>query len=162
MTLEELDVPSVGGRRHCDHEVINVGENQTLRNGGVEGGDVDNKQEGGDGGALRCTHGDGRKYFRRTLKKEPTLAVGEEAAHPGYDVPMYPFGPWSSGELRRVDIVKAALDVEKEGGDLKVKAVEEPDLMSEGCSGVESGEAREGGSLVGVEQASGLGEQGEA
>ena len=48
MTLEELDVPSVGGGCHCDHEVVNVGEYQSSGDGGVEGGDVDNKQEGRD------------------------------------------------------------------------------------------------------------------
>ena len=162
MTLEELDVPPVGGGRHCDHKVINVGENQASGDGGVEGGDVNNKQKGGDRGALRSTHGDGREHSWRTLEKEPALAVGEEAADPGYDVPMYPFGPQCSGELCRVDIVKATLDVEEEGGDLEVKALEETDLVSEGCCGVERGEAGEGTGLVRVEKATGPGEQLEA
>ena len=91
--MEKVDVPSVGGRRHCDHEVINVGENQSFRDGGVEGGDENNKQNRGDRGALRGTPGDRREYFRRTLEKEPTLAVGEKAAYPGYEVPVYPSGP---------------------------------------------------------------------
>ena len=92
MTLEKLDVPSVGGGGNCDHKVINVGEDQAPRDFGVEGGDVDNKQEGGDRGALGGSPGDGRKYFRGTLEEEPTLSVGEKAAHPGNDVSMYAFG----------------------------------------------------------------------
>ena len=76
MALEELDVPSVGGRCYCDHEVINVGENQPFGDGGVEGGDVDHEQEGRDRRALGCTHGDGREYFWRALKEKSTLAIG--------------------------------------------------------------------------------------
>ena len=59
MTLEELDVPSVRGGRHCDHDVVNVAENQALGDVVMERGDVNNKQEGGDRGALRGTHSDG-------------------------------------------------------------------------------------------------------
>ena len=58
MTLKELNVPPVGGGCHYDHEVINVGENQSPGDGGVERGDINNKQEGEDRGALGGTHGD--------------------------------------------------------------------------------------------------------
>ena len=44
VTLKELNVPHVGGRRHCDHEIINVGENQSPGDGGEERGDINNKQ----------------------------------------------------------------------------------------------------------------------
>ena len=108
------------------------------------------------------THGDGREHSWGTLEQEPTFAIGEKAADPGYDVPVYPFGPQRSGEWRRVDIVKAALDVEEEGGDFKVKSLEETDLMSEGCGGVERGEAEERAGLVGMEKATRPGEQGES
>ena len=77
----------------------------------MEGGDVNNKQQGRDRGALGGSHGDGRKYFRGTMEEEPRLPVGEEAAHPGNDVPMYAFGSKRSCELGRVDIVKASFDV---------------------------------------------------
>ena len=161
MTLEELDVPSVGGGGHRDHEVVNVGENQALGDGGVEGGVVDDKQEGRDRRALRGAHGDWSELSRRALKEESTLTVGEEAAHPGNDVPVHPFGPECRGELRGVDIVKAALDVEEEGGDLKVKALEEADLVGEGCGVIKCGETGKGASLVRVEEAAGSGEEGE-
>ena len=46
----------MGSRCHCDHKVINVGEDQALGDGGVEGGDIDNEQEWRDGGALRSAH----------------------------------------------------------------------------------------------------------
>ena len=58
VTLKELNVPPVGGGRHCDHEIINVGENQSPGDGGVERRNINNKQEGGDRGALGGTHGD--------------------------------------------------------------------------------------------------------
>ena len=92
MTLEELNVPPVGGGCYCDHQVINVGENQALRDEGVEGGDVDNEQDGGDRGTLWGTHSNRSELFQRSLEEEPTLSIGEEATHPSNDVPMYPFG----------------------------------------------------------------------
>ena len=58
MALKELNVPPVGGGCHCDRKVINVGENQSPGDGGVERGEINNEQEGGDRGALRGTHGD--------------------------------------------------------------------------------------------------------
>ena len=56
VTLEELNVPSVGGGRHCDYKIVNVGEDQAFGDEGVEGGDVDYEQKGGDRGALWGTH----------------------------------------------------------------------------------------------------------
>ena len=76
MALEDLDVPSVRGRCDCDYEVINVGENQSSGDGGVEGGDVDDEQEGRDRRALGCTQSDGREYFWGALKEKTTLAIG--------------------------------------------------------------------------------------
>ena len=52
MALEKLDVPSVGGRCNCDHEVINVGENQTSGDGGMKGGYVNDEKGGGRWGSL--------------------------------------------------------------------------------------------------------------
>ena len=43
VTLKELYVSSMGGRRDCNHEVVNVGENHTLGDFGVERGYVNNK-----------------------------------------------------------------------------------------------------------------------
>ena len=56
VTLEELDVPPMGGRCYCDNEVINVGEDQPLGDAGVVGGDVDNEQKGRDRGVLWGAH----------------------------------------------------------------------------------------------------------
>ena len=64
--------------------------------------------------------------------------------------------------MRRVDVVEAALDVKEKGGDFKIQALEETDLMGEGSGGVEGREARERAGLVGVEKATGPGKQGEA
>ena len=58
-----------------------------------------------------CTHCDQREHFGGALKQEPTLSVGEKAAYPGNDVPMYPFGPQCSSKLGRVNVIEAALDV---------------------------------------------------
>ena len=43
VTLKKLDVPSVGGRCNCDHQVINLGENQASGYGGVKGRHVDDE-----------------------------------------------------------------------------------------------------------------------
>ena len=43
VTLKELDVPPVGGRRNCDYKVVNVGEDQASGYGGMEGGHVDDE-----------------------------------------------------------------------------------------------------------------------
>ena len=64
--------------------------------------------------------------------------------------------------MGRVDVVEAALDVQEEGGDLQVQALEEANLVGEGCRGVEGGEAGEGAGLVGMEDAAGSGDEGEA
>ena len=56
VTLEELNVPPVRGGYYFYHEVINVGEDQALGDGVVDGRDLDNEQEGGDRGALWGTH----------------------------------------------------------------------------------------------------------
>ena len=56
MALEKLDIPPVRVRCYCDHEVVNVRENQALGNGRVEGGDIDNEQQRRDGGALWSAH----------------------------------------------------------------------------------------------------------
>ena len=63
--------------------------------------------------------------------------------------------------MGRVDVVKAALDVKEEGGDLKVQALEKANLMGESRSGVECGETGEGTGLVGVEETTGPGDEGE-
>ena len=61
-----------------------------------------------------------------------------------------------------INIVEAALNVEEEGGNFDVQLLEEADFMGECCSGVKGGEAREGASLMGVEEAAGPCEEGEA
>ena len=111
---------------------------------------------------MGCTHRDRGELLRGALEKEPTFSVGEKAAYPGNDVPMYTFGPKRSSKLGGVDVVEAAFDIEKKGGDLEVKALEKADLVGEGRSGVERGEAGEGAGLVGVEEAAGPGDEGEA
>ena len=68
VTLEELDVPPVRGSRKCDHEIINVGENQASGYAGMEGGHINDKQERGDGGALWCAHCDQGELLRGTLE----------------------------------------------------------------------------------------------
>ena len=43
VALKELDVPPMGGRCNCDHEVINVGENQASGYERMEGRHVNNE-----------------------------------------------------------------------------------------------------------------------
>ena len=47
----------------------------------------------------------------------------------------------------RADIIKAAFDVKKDGGDFGVSSLEQPDFMDEGCSSIRDAEAREGAIL---------------
>ena len=161
VTLKKLDIPPVGGGCDCDHEVINVRENQSSGYGGMEGGYVYNEQKRRNGGAWGSTHCDRGELPRGALEQEPTFPVGEEAAYPGNDVPMYTLGPKCSSKLGRVDVVEAALDVKEEGGDFKVKALEKANLVGEGGGGVERGEVWEGAGLVGVEEVAGSGDEGE-
>ena len=69
MALEELNVASVGGGRDRDHEIIHVRDYNTLGYHWVERRNINNKEEGGDGGALRGTYGDRRKYSWGALKE---------------------------------------------------------------------------------------------
>ena len=64
--------------------------------------------------------------------------------------------------MGRIDVIKAAFDIVEKGGDLKVKLLEETNFMGESRGGVKCGEAGEGAGLVGVEEASGSGKEGEA
>ena len=48
----------------------------------MNGGNINNKQQRGDGGALCCTRGDWGVSFWRVLKEKPALPVGEETANP--------------------------------------------------------------------------------
>ena len=75
---------------------------------------------------------------------------------------MYTFGSQGSSKLRRVDIVKAAIDVKEEGGDLEVESLEEANFMREGRGGIERGKAGEEAGLMGMEQGTGPGQEGEA
>ena len=93
MALKELDVASVRGRRNCDHKVVNEGEDQALGNAWVEGGNINNKQQRRNGGALWCAYGDLREPLWGALEGEPTLSIGEEATYPRNDVSVSPFGP---------------------------------------------------------------------
>ena len=93
VALKELDIPPVRGRSNCDYEMVNVGENQASGYGGMKGGHVNDEQERGDGGSLGCAYCDRGELLRGTVESEPTLPVGEKAAYPGNDVPMYPLCP---------------------------------------------------------------------
>ena len=93
VTLKELDVPSMGGRRHCDHKVIHVGEDQASVNAWVEGGNVDDEQRGAHGRYLWGTLGDWWEFLGGASKEEPALSGGEETGHPRDHVPVCPFGP---------------------------------------------------------------------
>ena len=111
LALEELNVAPVGGGRDGDHEIVHVGDYNTLRYHWVQWRDMYNKEEGGDGGALGGAHGDRRKYSWRTLEEKSTPAVGKKTANPCCEVFVGPFGPQCRRELAGVDIVEAALDV---------------------------------------------------
>ena len=92
VTLKKLYVPSVREGRNCNHKVIDVRENQALRYAQMKGGNINNKQQRGDGGALWGTHGDWGESFWGALEEEPAFTVGEEATNPRNDVPVCPFG----------------------------------------------------------------------
>ena len=161
MALQELNVSPMGRGCYCDHEVINVGEDQASGNEGVEGGDVDNEQEGRDGGALWGAHCHWGEHLRRSLDEESAFSIGEEAADPSYDVPMYTFVPQGRGKLRRIDIVKASFDVEEQGRNLEVEALEEAYFVREGRGSIERGEAGKGTGLVRVEEGTGPSQEGQ-
>ena len=75
---------------------------------------------------------------------------------------MHTFGSQGSRELGRVDVVKAAFDVQEKGGDFKVESLEEANFMGEGCRGVEGAKARDRAGWVGMEEGTGSGNEGEA
>ena len=88
MALKELNNPSVRVSCYCDHEVINVREDQALENGWVEGGEIDDKQQRRGGGALWSVHSNRWKPFQRALEEKPAPSVGEKTAYPRDDVPV--------------------------------------------------------------------------
>ena len=62
LALMVLNVSSVGGGGDGDHEIIHIGDYNTLRYHQVQWRNVHNEEEGRDGGALGGTYGDRRKY----------------------------------------------------------------------------------------------------
>ena len=61
--LEELDISAVRGGGHGDHKVVHVGENYPSMDDGVEWGDVDDREQPGDGAALGGPDGDWGEGF---------------------------------------------------------------------------------------------------
>jgi len=93
LPLKELYLASVGGGRVGDHEIIHVGDYNTLRYHRVQWRNIYNKEEGGNGEPLGGTHGDQRKYSWGTLEEQSTHGVGKETANPCCEVFVGPFGP---------------------------------------------------------------------
>ena len=56
VALKELNIAPVRGGRDRDHKIIHVGDHNALGDHGVQWRNINNEEEGRDGGALGGTH----------------------------------------------------------------------------------------------------------
>ena len=117
----------------------------------MKGGNVDEKKKGRQRGTLRGSYRDRGRYVGDALEDEGAPSPSEERGNPVDHVGGYVFGEEEGSELGRVDIVKAGLYVEKEGGDFQEGSLKGSDLMGEGGHCIRGAEAGEGATLVWVE-----------
>jgi len=68
--LQELDITPIGRRGNRQTEVVDIGKREALGDLEVESGNINNKQQWGDRGALWSAHGDRGVYLRRPLVAE--------------------------------------------------------------------------------------------
>ena len=116
----------------------------------MEGGDVDEEEKGEQWGALWGPHRDGGRYAWGTLEDEGAPPPHEEGRNPVDHVGRYVLGQEERPKLSCVDVIKACLYVEEEGGHFQEGSLEGSDLMGEGGHRVSGAEARKGAALVWV------------
>ena len=116
----------------------------------MKGGDIDEEQEGRKRGALRGSHRDRGGRVWGALEDEGALSAGEEGGDPVDHVGRYVPGEQERPKFGRVDVVKAGLYVEEEGGHLQKGPLKGVDLVGEGGHRIRGAEAGEGAALVGV------------
>ena len=98
----------------------------------MEGGDVNEKQQGRQRGALGGPYRDRGGYAWGTLEDQCSLPSRKEGGDPVDHVGGYVFGEQEGSELGRVDVVEAGLYVEEEGGYLQERSLKGIDLVGEG------------------------------
>jgi len=84
--LQGLDVTPIGRGGNSQTKVIDIGEGEPLGDQAVKTGNINNKQKWGDGGALRCAHGDWGKHLWRPLVSEAAGPARQEGPGPGDEV----------------------------------------------------------------------------
>jgi len=86
------------------------------------------------------------------LKNQTTLAIRKKGTNPGAEVARDSSGAKEGDQGGGGDIIKPPFYVEEEGGGFKTRALNRPDLMSEGSTGIKSAKARERTTLVAIEE----------
>ena len=119
----------------------------------MEGGDVYEKEEGRQWGSLRGSYRDRSVYARGTLEDEGALPPCEERRDPVDNVRRYVLREEEGPQLGCINVVKAGLYVEEEGGYLQKGPLKGSDFMGEGGHPVRGAEAQKGAALVRVKQA---------
>ena len=82
--LKALAVSPVGGGSDRNREVVDVREYEALGERKVKGGNIYNKQQGRDGGALRDSHLDFFEGAGAAFEEQAAGAVGEEGRDPAH------------------------------------------------------------------------------
>ena len=81
------------------------------------------------------------------MEDEGTLSPCEEGRNPVNHIGEYVRGEEKGPEFSRVDVVKASLYVEEEGGHLEEGSLKGSDFMGEGGDHTRGAKAREGATL---------------
>ena len=118
----------------------------------MEGGDINQEEEGGQRGALGGSYRDGGWAIGGALGDKSALPPREEGGDPFDHIGGYVFGEEKGPQFCRIDIVEADLYIREKSGHLQEGSLEGPNLLGEGGDCIRGAESRKGATLVGVEQ----------
>ena len=91
--------------------MINIPEDQAMRKGYIQGGNINNKQQRRNGGTLWGADGNWRESPRGTREEETAGPAREEGLDPGHEVVSDVFGAEGQGEDVGIHIVKPTFDI---------------------------------------------------
>ena len=148
-----MDGPSIGKVGGSWREIIHIGEHQSLWDPEVEGRDIIKETQGRDGGDLRGPKIDRGRGSWCALANQHAAALSLQGSDPGNQVIGDPAVPEDAGQSQVIDVIKASLEVQKEGGHLKALPLHGFHVLHEGEEGIVCAQPRRRAALVRLNKA---------
>ena len=118
----------------------------------MQGRNINNKQQGRNGGTLWGADGNRREDPGGTLEEETAGPAREEGLYPSHKIVGDALGAEGLAEDVGIHIVEPSLDVQEERGDLAGWALEGADCVDKSGACIKRGEGGERAILVGIEE----------